>query len=257
MNSPVQVDEKAQQLVTTAQSFVEGLKTTLCRTPHEYQHVSGMLPTIKAKHKEIEGHRVFLKEPFLEGGRRIDAFFGPALKLLEQAERTLKKLQTDYEWEQERIAAAKQRELDEKARKEREALEAKARAAREKADREAAELRQQALKAQEEGNAKQASKLLVKAATTVQKSEEKAEASLVAAAQVVAPKVHVEIPIIQGQHTKTVWRARVVNAALVPAEYKVVDDALIQKYAKATEGKIPVPGLEFYPEKVKSAQARA
>jgi F0F1-type ATP synthase membrane subunit b/b' len=255
MNAPEVIDEKGKLLVVTAKTFLEGLKTMLCRTPHEYQQVSVTVSDIKAKWNEIEGYRVKSKAQPLEDCRKVDEFYGPILKFLKQAEFTVKKLQTDYETEQERIAREKQRQLDEQARKEREDLEARAKYLRDKADKEAAELREQAEKARLEGKAKEANKLLVKAATTVQKSEVKAEEALVSAAAVFAPKVHVEIPVIQGQHTKNVCMARVVDVTLVPDAFKIINDALLQKYAKSTEGKIPLPGVEFYWEKSRSVRA--
>ena len=248
------IDEKAQQLTVAAKKLYDGLPAVV-RSPREYEGVSQYVKDVKAHFKTLEGHRTYLKEPFLEGGRRVDEFFRAALKFCSDAEAAAKRLLLTYESDQRRIAAEKQRQLDEEARKQREALEAKARLERERVDREASDLRKKADEARKAGQTTEANKLLIKAATKVEKSEEKAETFISQANAVVAPKVVAEIPVIQGQSTKTVWRGRVKDKALVPEEYKVVDDSLIQKFAKATQGKISVPGIEFYSENIKSSHA--
>lgn len=249
------IDDKAQQLAVEAKSIHDTALAVIVRSPREYERAAEDLKRVKGKFKEVESCRVHLKEPVLEQGRRIDEFFRAPLKFLTDAEAAIKKALIGYENEQKRIAAEKQRELEEAARKEREALEAKARAERERIDREAEELRKKALEAQQSGDSAEANKLLVQAATKVADSEEKAESILAEAATKIAPTVSADIPLVAGQSTKTVWRARVVDASKVPDQFKIVDDKLIQDYAKATKGKVPVAGLEFYPEEIKSSRA--
>lgn len=241
-------DEKATQLVVAANEVKTRALATQVRTPYEYEQVSEFRKTVKAKFNEIEGHRTYLKQPYLEGGRRIDEFFKPALAALKEAEDLAKNRLLGYEAEQRRIAAEEQRRLEEKARKEREALEAKARAEREKADREAAELKRKEDEARAAGDLAQAVQLRHQANKIVEKSEIKAEAIQSKAAQVVVPKVEAYIPPVQGQYSKTVWRARVVDKKLVPEEYKIVDQAMLDKMAQATKGQVPIAGVEFFSE---------
>ncbi len=249
-------DEKAIQLAQVATQTKDQALTLLVRTPHEYEQVSGFLSQIKARHNDIEGHRKYLKEPFLEGGRRVDEFFRAPLQFLKDAETTAKQKLLGYEAEQRRIAAEEQRKLEEKARREREALEAKARKEREEADRKAADARQKAEEARAAGDLHQAVVLENQATKIEEKSEIKATAAEIKAAQVVAPKVEAYIPPVVGQSSRTIWKARVVDAAQIPREYMVPNEKMLNDVAGATKGKLSVPGVEFYPEQVMSARSK-
>lgn len=249
-------DEKAGQLVQVASETKTQALALLVRTPREYEQVSAFLTQIKSRANEIEAHRKYLKEPYLEGGRRVDEFFKPPLQFLKDAETAAKNKLLGYQEEQRRIAAEEQRKLEEKARKEREALEAKARAEREKADAEAREIQRKADEARAAGNLAESVKLRNQADKIVEKSEAKVEAIQSKAEQVVAPKVEAYIPPIVGQSSRTVWKARVVNAKQVPDDYKIVDTAMLDKFAQATKGKVSVPGVSFYEERIMSARAK-
>ena len=256
MLEDISKDEKAIALVQVASETRQQALALLVRSPHEYEQVSGFLSQVKAKANEIEGHRKYLKEPFIEGGRRVDEFFKPPLQFLKDAEKAAKDKLLGYESEQRRIAAEEQRRLEEKARKEREALEAKARVERERADAEAREIQHKADEARAAGDLAESVRLRNQADKIVEKSEAKAEAIQNKASAVVAPKVEAYIPPVVGQSSRTVWKSRVVDAKLVPDEYKVVDIAMLDKLAQATKGKVPVPGVEFYGEQIMSARAK-
>ena len=256
MLEDISQDAKAAALVQIANETKTQALTLLVRSPHEYQQVSGFLSQIKTKFNEIEGHRKHLKEPFIEGGRRVDEFFRAPLQFLKDAETAAKQKLIGYETEQRRVAAEEQRKLDEKARKEREALEAKARAEREKADAEAREIQRRADEARAAGDLAESVRLRNQADKIVEKSENKAEAIQNKAAAVVAPRVEAYIPPVVGQSSRAVWRVRVLDAKAVPDDYKVVDIAMLDKFAQATKGKVAVPGVEFYPEQVMSARAK-
>jgi len=253
--SDIEKDQKASELVQVASEMPTKAMALLVRSPHEYEQVSSFLSQIKTKFNEIEGHRKHLKEPFIEGGRRVDEFFRVPLQFLKEAEATAKQKLLGYESEQRRIAAEEQRKLEEKARKEREALEAKARKEREDADAKAAEIQRQADAAREAGDLAAAATLRHQATKIVEKSEVKAVAALDKAAAVVAQKVEAYIPPVVGQSSRTVWRGRVVNKVLLPDDYKIVDQAMIDKMAQASKGQIPIPGVEFYAEQIMSARA--
>ena len=251
----VEKDQKALALAQVADETKIQALTLLVRSPHEYEQVSGFLSQVKAKANEIDGHRKYLKEPFLEGGRRVDEFFRAPLLRLKEAETEAKKKLLNYEAEQRRIAAEEQRRLEEEARKKREAFEAKARKEREDADAVAGEMQRKADEARAAGDLAESVRLRNQADKVVEKSEAKAEAIQSKAEQVVAPKVEAYIPPVVGQFSKTVWKARVLDQKAVPEEYKVVDVAMLDKLAQATKGKVPVAGVEFYSEQIMSARA--
>ena len=249
-------DEKATHLAQVATETRQQAIALQVRTPREYEQVSEFRKTVKAKFNEIEGYRTYLKEPYLEGGRRVDEFFKPPLQALKEAEDKAKTVLLSYESEQRRIAAEEQRKLEEKARKEREALEAKAREERRKADEAAAELRRKEEEARKANDLAEAVRLRNQADKIVEKSEAKAVNIESKASQVIAPKVEAYIPPVQGQYSKTVWKARVLNKLAVPDEYKVVDQSMLDKMAQATKGAVKVPGVEFYSEQVMSGRAK-
>ena len=256
MLEDISQDAKATQLVQVANETKAQALTLLVRSPHEYEQVSGFLSQIKTKFNEIEGHRKHLKEPFIDGGRRVDEFFRAPLQFLKEAEQAAKTKLLNYEAEQRRIAAEEQRKLDEKARKEREALEAKARAERVKADDEARELARKADEARIVGDLAESVRLRNQADKIVEKSEIKAQTIESKAEQVVAQRVEAYIPPVVGQSSRTVWKARVVDKVAMPEEYKIADIAMLDKFAQATKGKVAVPGVQFYADQVMSARAK-
>lgn len=257
MDIAINIDEKATALAVSAQDSKSAAVSIQVRTPREYEQASTFLRNVKVRAREIDEHRKYLKEPYLEGGRRIDEFFRQPLAFLADAEREAKRKMLGYEDEQRRLAAEEQRKLQEKARKEREALEAKARAAREKADAEAAEIKRKADEARAAGDLAQAVTLTNQADRIVEKSETKAITLESKAEQVAAPTVQAYIPPVEGISRRTVWKARVVDVSLVPREYLLVNEQMLAKVAQATKGSVAIPGVEFYSEQtLASARAR-
>lgn len=49
---------------------------------------------------------------------------------------------------------------------------------------------------------------------------------------------------------RKMWTFRVVNAALVPNQYKIIDESALRKQALATGNSLAVPGVEFYQKPV-------
>lgn len=131
---------------------------------------------------------------------------------IDAGERAAKAAILKYQQEQEALRVAEQRRLQ---------AEADARAAAERARLE-----------------KEAAKL---------KTPELREARLEAAAQVIAPVVHVA-PIVEttGSSIRRTWKARVVDVSLVPREYMVVNEVALQGFARATKGQVKIAGVEFY-----------
>lgn len=248
-------DEVGKQMIAAAQKVASSLGITVIRSPFEYERADQFVKKVKATWKQVEDHRVYLKEDILKAGRKLDALYKPILDLLAKAEKDAKQLQIAYELEQKRIADESRKQAEAEANRQREAIEATVRAEREAADRLAAELRQKAEAERKKGNEAKANVLTGQARTVVLESEEKAVETLEVAAQIVARPVATEIPIIQGNSTRTIWRGRVVDATKVPDMFKVVSDPLIQDYAKRTKGANPVPGVEFYPEYSKASRS--
>ncbi len=170
-------------------------------SPAMYAEAGEELASIRSRWSAVEKQRVHLKEPYLEGGRRIDEFFREPLARLSDAGEVLKgKMLTFKQAEDAKAAAARQVELD-RQRAERETAEAQQREAAErervarveaerikaeaqaKADREVAEARAAAAAAEAAGNAQAAAEANAaaeaaeaEAATTIQEADAQANA---------------------------------------------------------------------------------
>lgn len=89
-------------------------------SPQVYQAAADDLGDLRAKYKAVDEKRKHLKEPFLEGGRRIDDFFRQPLADIEAAANVIKSCMLDFDRkEQERL----RKEREEHDRKERARLE--------------------------------------------------------------------------------------------------------------------------------------
>lgn len=49
---------------------------------------------------------------------------------------------------------------------------------------------------------------------------------------------------------RKMWTFRIVNPALVPDQYKIIDESALRKQALATGNSLAVPGVEFYQKSV-------
>ncbi len=108
-----QAERAAQGMLTLAQSYE-------IDSTEMYQAAGVELQTIAKRAREIEAQRVHIKEPFLEGGRRIDAFFKAPLDFLKQAEQLLKSRMVTFQSAERAKADQLRREAEQRAREERE-----------------------------------------------------------------------------------------------------------------------------------------
>lgn len=53
-------------------------------------------------------------------------------------------------------------------------------------------------------------------------------------------------PKITGQYKKSNWKARVINPELVPDEYWIINESMLDKVAKMTKGEEKINGIEFF-----------
>lgn len=181
---------------------------------------------------------------------------------LDTSEAIDKKKMLIFQSEQERIRLEEQRRLQAIA-------DAKAQAERQKAEQEAAEQRRVEQEARDkaerlrkeaaEASDAERKRLLAQAATAERKAEAaniKAESKAEAATAVIAPVVMVaKAEAAAGISTRRVWKARVVDAAIVPDTYKLIDERALDKIAKALKEKASVPGVTFYYEEQLASRA--
>lgn len=122
-------------------------------------------------------------------------------------------IMTAYNVEQEKIRVEKERILQEKARKESEEQQLR-----------------DAEQAEKEGN------------------KEEAEAILNEEVHVPPPIVAPSTPKVSGLSMATTWKFKVINASLVPDEYKKIDEIKIGQVVRAMKSKTNINGIEAYPD---------
>lgn len=245
--TPPQEVVRATQTATSVEQIVA---TYEIDSQEMYEAAADELQDIKRRHKEIEAQRVFLKEPYLEGGRRIDAFFKVPLERLDAASRTLSSKMLTYSQEQRRQQEEARRRAEVEAAAERDRLERERRAAEE----EAAKASQAGDTAAAEAAAMRAEELSVQ--------QEIAEVAPVSAPVVAAPKA-------KGISTRENWKAEVTSLRdLVVAAAKALeagdetllgylqaDTVAIGKVAKALKAKTKIPGVRVYNDEILSARS--
>ena len=52
------------------------------------------------------------------------------------------------------------------------------------------------------------------------------------------------------------WKARVVDFKLLPDEYKLPNETLLNSFARSTKGTRPIPGVEFYDDRVVTVRTK-
>lgn len=213
------------------------------------------LVDLRTRWRAIENQRVHMKEPFLEGCRRVDAFFRVPLDRLAQAADLLKGRMLEFERaESERVERERQareaeerrqreelerqaREAEERnrrAREEMERAEREAREARERAEREAREAEAAGDRAAADAAAAEAERVEREAAERRALAQQDAIAAAQQADQVQAAidlaEVAPAMPVVASQakaagvSSRKTWKVRSIDkAALVLATAQAIE----------------------------------
>lgn len=219
----VSVDDSTLTQITEGNRLATTVKGLTITNNQEYLNSGEFLKRIKTVSKLIDDSRKELTRPLDEVKKRVMDFFKDPLEQLSAAETVLKRAMLGYQQEQERI----RREEEQKAIARAKAEEERKRRA----------LEERAIKAEESGNTAKAELL-----------RERAD-DVYVPAMATAPTLEK----VKGISTKKVWKCRITDEAKIPREYLVINETMLNKMAQATQGKIPVPGVEFYQEDVLSA----
>jgi colicin import membrane protein len=222
------ITPEAEAIAHEAETTLGVIQAVRITTAEECQAAVDQTREIKAKAARLEETRKAMTRPLDDAKKAIMDFFRGPADLLAKAETLLKGSITTFQQEQARIAAAAAAE----ARRQEEAD--RARQAEEQAAAEA--LLQQAEAAALAGDT-----------ATAEALEEKAMAAQAQSAPIntyVAPAM--EKP--KGAAMRKVWKARVIDPALVPDQFKVINEKALDAYAKSMKQDAKVPGVEFYAE---------
>jgi len=238
-----EVDAKASAVATAAEQARARAEAMEVTNDAEAGEAAALLREVNRQRREGEKERKSLKEPILEAGRRLDARFREVMEPLDAVDEVLRGKLGTYQAEQDRIRREEEARL-ERERQEREAAE---RARREEAERVERERRQQAEREAQEAEAekrkaKDAEDRAAAEALAEEKRQEAAAAAereeAIAAEPEPAPLPRAEVAPAappSGVQMKKVWKATVVDAALVPRRYLVVDEKAINAAVRAGE----------------------
>lgn len=106
--------------------IVQAIGLSKVATDEENESASVLESALRKRAGEVEEMRKIAKEPYLEFGRKVDAFFNPVLEKLKGQQKYVKGLMISYHDEQLRKAAEIQAKLDAETKKREEALQKQA-----------------------------------------------------------------------------------------------------------------------------------
>jgi len=213
-----EVTEVTPELNGKVSKVEEWAGALVIKTPAEYSVALQTVQRIKAIRSNVVEFFKLSKDSAYAAWKAIVANEKSFTDKLDAAEKTAKRVLLAYQEAEEAKRIAEERRLqaiaDEKARKEQERLKA------------------QAEKAAADGKGEKAEALLERAET-------------------VAPVAIVVESRIQdtAQSVKKTWKARIVDANLVPREWCIPDEKALDAFAKSTKGMKTVAGVEFFEEK--------
>lgn len=219
----VTIDSQMINQVSEGTRLATTVKGLTINNNQEYQNSGEFLKQIKTVSKILDDSRKEITRPLDEAKKSVMDFFREPLEQLSSAETVLKKALLSYQQAQERIRLEAERKAIAEARAEEE--------------RKRKSLEERATKAEEKGQ------------------EAKAEMLREQASDVYVPTVvsAPNVEKIKGLSSKKVWKFRVTDESKIPREYTLINEQMLNKIAQATQGKIPVPGVEFYQEEILSA----
>lgn len=117
------------------------------------------------------------------------------------------------------------------------------------------EAEQKRIAAEQERQRQEAEAMAALAAEAEAAGDMETAAEAVAVAAVTESTV-TAAPKAAGISMREVWRAKVVDPNKVPREYLIVDQSALDAIAKATKGKLNIPGVEFVKDLVSSVRAK-
>ncbi|HET6329207.1 MAG TPA: hypothetical protein VFF76_00330 [Holophagaceae bacterium] len=264
------ITAEAKALATTAHSTLELVANLVITTDDQYESAASLLKEVKSQANKLEETRKGITRPMDEAKQKVMDFFRAPLDKLTKAESGIKSAilvyQRKKEEEQRKIEAERRRQQEEADRKRREeeaaALRAREEAEQKQREAEAAARKAEALKTAGNTGAAAAAEAAAKAkAMIAEESSVKADAA-VDAATTLAPLDLMETPMpqralpkVSGLSSRKVWKARVINANLVPRDFLMVDEKKLADFAKAMGETAKVDGVEFYSEEILSSRS--
>ena len=214
----VTVGDKTMQEISQATKLADTVNSLKINNQNEYINSSQFLMELKQVFKLLDGKRKEITKPLNDVKNRVMDLFREPLNELVEAEIMLKSALDLFNTEQKRIRLEEERKAILRAKKEE--------------DTKRKSLEERAKKAEEKGK------------------DDKADMLREEACSLFIPSVvEFEKPIIvSGISTRKIWKYRIEDESKIPREYMIPNKDVLSKMAKVMKGKIPVPGVVFYPE---------
>lgn len=241
----VKSDPQALAAPTDARHMLDIALSYEIDGPDMLDAAAAELSAIVKRKKEITEKRLEITRPLDAAKKAIMDFFAGPLDLLEQAERTLKGGMLEYERKERERIAAERRAAEEKAARE-----------RAEAERQAREAEEAARKAAQAGNQEAAQQLAAEA----EAAREQVELALVAPTMPIA-----DAPKASGASFRGTWKGRITDKAKLIAAASTrpelqgllkVDESALNAMARAVKDSAPIPGVEFYEDRVVASRGR-
>ena len=191
----------------------------------QYETAATVLMQVKSRFKELETQRKEITGPLDEAKKKIMDLFRIPLDLLSKAESLIKSKMIGYTSEQEQKAAEEQKRLQKLAEAE--------------AEKERKKLQARIDRAEANGKNDKAEELKM-AAENIQ--------------TMVVPVIAPQIETPKGVSFREQWSAEVIDFKLLPDEYKIPNEKVLNKMAQATRGAVSIPGVRFKSEKILSSR---
>lgn len=210
-NQPLAVIPQTAEIEAKAADPV--LQQAMAFAIHNREHFQAaavFLRSIKSRIGTLEGMRTSVGRPLLEAKRTVDEWFAAPLAVLRRAESQVKDLMGAFErLERDRIELER-REAEARARQEREELE------------------RRASRAADKGQVEKAADLTARAREVVAAPPETAPLKA------------------RGMSFGELWSFVVVDPALVPREYLMVDESKISGVVRSMKGDTKIPGISVF-----------
>lgn len=222
----VTLTPEAQELIAFSKTFLATAEAIIISTPQEAQLAVDQTRAVKECAKALDECRKEMTRPLDEQKTALIDTFRPAVDTLAKAEQLLKGAIGAWNAEQARIAAEQEKERQRLAKIERDRQEAE--------QASAAELLRQAEQASAAGDFAAAEAL-----------EERAAAAQEVAAPIALPATFAPAKT-RGAASRTIWKCKVINPTLVPRDYCMPNQTLLDALAASTKGAGPAPaGCEW------------
>ena len=194
---------------TESNAVLQEIQTIDIKDQLSYERVASIRKTVNAKVKELDKERKEITVPLDTAKKKVMELYNNPLNICKKVIQTCDVMMIAYCDIQERKRKEEQDRLDRAAEKKRQELEAKAEANR------------------EEGK------------------EGKAERYDEKAAEVMTPVAAPRVEKAQGVSYIERWNGEVIDKSIVPEQYKVVNQSMVDKVMQSTKGTLPIPGVKI------------